>query len=199
MKTETLNHCHTIEERGWQFHSEDSGTTEEEYLYLLYALVFSLKPVSILETGSYTGHGSVFMARALRRNGNGFLASIETDAGFVPVARKNVEVNEVSEYADIIEADSIEYLKHTTRRFDFAFFDSLLSLRCSELQICLNRGLLQSGHMFAIHDTSKSRILTQGNPDPLTSQYWEELEGMSDRIKWVQFPLSRGLTLGQVL
>ena len=198
MQIETLNHCHALAEKGWMFQSEDSETTEEEYLYLLYALIFALKPASVLETGSYTGHGSVYIARALRRNHQGFLTTLETDPAVVPVARENLKVNDVSEWAEVIEDHSCEYLSETGRRFDFAFFDSLLPLRCKELQICLNRGLLKPGDMFAIHDTSKTRWLSPEVSDPSTSRYWEELESMKG-IKWVQFPLSRGLTLGQVL
>ena len=198
MQIETLNHCHALAEKGWMFQSEDSETTEEEYLHLLYALVFALKPVSVLETGSDTGHGSVYIARALRRNKQGFLRSLENDPAVAPVARQNLKVNEVNEWAKVIQVDSLVYLKNTEWRFDFAFFDSLLELRCKELQICLERGLLQPGDMFAIHDTSKTRWLSPEVTDPNTARYWEELESMKG-IKWLQFPLSRGLTLGQVL
>src|ERR1700690_2693072 len=77
MQIETQNHCHTIEERGWLFHSEDTQTTEDEYLHLLHAAVYCLKPLCVLETGSFKGYGTAAMAKALARNGTGHIISVE--------------------------------------------------------------------------------------------------------------------------
>jgi predicted O-methyltransferase YrrM len=195
---ETLNHCHVIEERGWLFHSEDTQTTEDEYLQLLYALVICLKPLAVLETGTFKGYGTSAMAKGLRYNGTGFLTSIEA----VPLAagwgREMLKVNGVSDWARIVESDSLEFLGQTSQRFDFALFDSQIPLRVKELTVCLDRGLLRTGAMCALHDTSRLRTITPGCPDPNTPQFWKELEA-EKRIKFLEFPLSRGLVLAQVI
>lgn len=196
-KMETLNHCHVMEEKGWLFHSEDTCSTEDEYLHLLFALVFCLKPDRVLETGSYRGIGTVTIARALARNGIGHLYSLDNYPECVTAARSTLKKAEMEPFATVIEADSMDYLKETDEHFDFAFFDSMLPLRCKELKICLDRGLLQSGSMCALHDTSRVRTVTPGHHDPQTDAYWEELESI-DEIKFLEFPLSRGLTLAQV-
>jgi predicted O-methyltransferase YrrM len=196
-KTETLNHCHVPEERAWLFHSENSASTEEEYLYLLYALVYCLKPLSVLETGTYQGMGTVMMARALQRNSTGHLLSVEIDPKLAFFGRENLRMSELTDWATVVVSDSMDFLETTTRTFDFAFFDSALPLRVKELQLCLDRKLLRPGSFAALHDTSRLRTLTPGNPDPQSEQYWKELEAVPN-IKYLEFPLSRGLTLLQV-
>lgn len=50
---------------------------EEGSAFLLYALVRTLKPNTILETGVANGHSSFFILRALRANGGGLLHSVD--------------------------------------------------------------------------------------------------------------------------
>lgn len=209
LKPETLNHCHVLEEKGYLFHSEDTQATEDEYLHLLHALVYSLKPSHILETGSYKGIGTAFMAKALKRNHdldpevlesfsyNGKITSVEMEPAAAQYAFKMLEANRVDQFARIILSDSIEYLKVTEDRYDFAFFDSQLPLRVKELEICMGRGLLAPGSMWAMHDTSRLRTLSPGAPDPQTSVLWQELESLKG-VTFLEFPLSRGLVVGQV-
>lgn len=198
LQMETANHCHVREERAWLFHSMDSGSTEDEYLQLLYALVYCLKPYSILETGAYKGMGTAYMARALKKNGSGKIFSIEIAPGIAEVAQEQLLCNGLGDWGAIVCGDSRDFLRRTALKFDFAFFDSLLPMRCEEINICLERGLLLPGSIFAIHDTSRRRTLSPGVLDPETANHWEQFERISG-IKWLEFPLSRGLTLGQVL
>lgn len=197
MQAETLNHCHVMEERGWLFRSEDSCSTEEEYAQLLYSLVYCLKPYRVLETGSFKGICTTFMAKALRRNTGGHITSLESNPKCVAWATELLRVNAVSEFATVIETDSMEFLKTTHEEYGFAFFDTLLPLRCKELKICLERGLLKKGAVAALHDTSRLRTVTPGTPDPQTGDYWKDLEAI-EGISFIEFPLSRGLTLVQV-
>lgn len=197
MKIETENHCHVFEERAWLFHSHDAGSTEEEYLYLLYALIYCLKPLKVLETGSYQGLGTAYIARALQRNGFGHVFSLEIHPNLARNGWKQLEHEELEQWADIVVTDSMKYLEETNERFDFAFFDSLLPLRTKELEICLERKLIPSGTIFAMHDTSRLRTCTDGTPDPQTTEHWEAFQKIKG-IRWIEFPLSRGLTLGQV-
>lgn len=210
MKVETLNHCHDFAEKGYLFHSEDTQSTEDEYLHLLHAVVYCLKPLNILETGSFKGYGTCTMAKALERTAQrdipselrhiGHIWAIEKEPKAAEWTRAMLRQNGLAGWATVFENDSIEFLSTATLNFafDFAFFDSLLSLRCKELALCLDRGLLKPGAFFAIHDTSRLRILTPGEKDPLTSDFWRDFES-EKRVKFVEFPLSRGLVLGQVL
>jgi predicted O-methyltransferase YrrM len=196
-KVETLHHCHVKEERAWMFTSEDTQTTEHEYLNLLHALVYCLKPLSVLETGTFKGYGTTAMAKALKRNGVGRIVGVEIEMKAAMWAGEMLRVNGVADWADIVVSDSIHYLSTTGRIFDFALFDSQIPLRCKELKICLERGLLRSGSMACLHDTSRLRTTTPGEPDQQAKAHWDEFLSIPG-IRFVEFPLSRGLTLLQV-
>lgn len=206
LKIETLNHCHVLEEKGYLFRSLDTQATEDEYLHLLHALVYSLKPETVLETGSFMGHATTFMALALQRNSEwqmhiphkGHLFSVEVDHKAASYAQELIKTNKVQAYATIVQADSMQFLNETMCVFDFAFFDSQLHLRAKELQLCLKRGILPHGAFFAMHDTSRLRTMTPGTPDPESAEMWKQLDAM-EGIKFLEFPLSRGLVLGQVI
>lgn len=195
---ETQNHCHVLEERGWLFHSEDTQTTEDEYLHLLHAVVYCLKPISVLETGTFKGYGTAAMAKALARNGTGHLISVEREELCVKWGTELLKVNHVEDWATVVQSDSLDYLRTTDRTFDFALFDSQLPLRCKELNICIKRGLLRPGTFCALHDTSRLRTISPGTPDPQTPEFWKELEAIK-HIKYLEFPFSRGLVLAQVI
>lgn len=194
---ETNNHPHVPEERAELFKSYDSATTEDEYLHLIYSLVYCLKPLQVLETGSWQGIGSVFICRALGRNGLGHLWSIEKAPMVAQVAREQLRINGLSQWGTVITGDSVDWIKECPKIFDFIFFDSLLPLRCVELNLCLDKGLLRSGRFFAMHDTSRLRITKDERRDVQSEEFWDEL-GKIDRVKILEFPFSRGLVLGQV-
>lgn len=198
IEIEALHHPHVPEEKGELFHSYDSQSTEEEYLYLLYAITYCLKPRQVLETGSYQGYGSSYIGAALRRNGSGHLTSLEHNDVYFKWAEEQVESNGLEDWVSLVKCESLEFLGGSGRKFDLAFFDSTLPLRTKEFSICLERGLLDCGSMAAFHDTSRLRTDTPGHPDPQTPLFWEEFLAIAD-IRFIEFPFSRGMILAQVL
>jgi predicted O-methyltransferase YrrM len=65
------------EPRLWSMY--DPQTAEKEVLDLLYALVRALKPRLVVETGTFSGISSTYIARAMRENGLGQLITCEID------------------------------------------------------------------------------------------------------------------------
>lgn len=199
---ESQVHPHVPSERAILFHSDDPQSTEQEYLQLLYSLVYALKPISVLETGTFVGKGSVFLARALRRNGTGRLTTVDNDSNALKYACANLRNEGLADYVDVVESDSTTFLETTDRKFDFALFDSLLEIRAKEIDICLERKLLRPGSMFAIHDTSHHRVSNWNfERDKSGKWLWEYLERMvleNVDISYVEFPYSRGLVLAQI-
>lgn len=53
--------------------------TEGEVIDLIYALVRCEKPDTVVETGTYHGHGTQAIANALVKNGKGHLWTVEND------------------------------------------------------------------------------------------------------------------------
>jgi len=195
LQAESHVHEHVPAERADLFHSYDGGSTEFEYLSLLRSLILVLKPDLVLETGVFRGVGTLTIAQALKYNGHrGRLISLDRDLQWIDPTRKLIESDELP--ATVLHIDSIDYLETTSHVFDFAFFDSDLFLRARECEIAIARGILKPGAFFALHDTSRARAWSQSGPDPATKQFWDLFETLP--VRWLEFPYSRGMVVGQV-
>lgn len=197
-------HPHVPSERADLFTVADCTATENEYLELLYALIRVQKPKLALETGSYTGCGTVAIGTALKENGLGELVSLETNACLVDqvaVKCKGLPVG-------VAHCDSISYLNGHDRQFDFAFLDSHLPTRADELRLLIERKLLAPGALVVIHDTSSVREMPAGRRDPESVEFYRKFHRLHDRQNpedrasrlidyeiWqrLDFPLSRGM------
>ena len=88
------------------------------------------------------------------------------------------------------------------RALSVRLFDSgELDVRLEELHLCLTLGWLGPGAWFAIHDTSRVRSCDDtGTPAPITQPFWEQFTLLQDQqqLDVVEFPLSRGMVVGQV-
>src|SRR5271170_7877802 len=59
----------------------DGNATEVETLEFIYALVRLLKPSVCIETGTWLGYGTLYIAQALQDNGLGKVSTAEVDTG----------------------------------------------------------------------------------------------------------------------
>jgi predicted O-methyltransferase YrrM len=62
-----------------RWHMYDSMTAEAEVLEFLYTLVTTIKPALVVETGSFLGVSTLWIAKALKANGFGRIISCEFD------------------------------------------------------------------------------------------------------------------------
>lgn len=197
---ETDFHEHVASERGDLFECHDGGSTELEYLDLIWAFVRVYKPKLILETGALRGFGTVSLARACQANKMGRVVSVEMMHNYVEETQVRLQQAGLTQYATLIEANTMDFLAETDFQFGFAFFDSDLKLRCKEYELCFDRGLVQPGALVAFHDTSATRV-QHGRPDPESKIFWDDFEKLKaiGKIKQhVVFPYSRGLVVAKV-
>ena len=193
-------HEHVASERADLFECHDGGSTELEYLDLIWSFARVYKPKLILETGALRGFGTVALARACQANKFGRVVSVEMMNNYVEETRVRVQQAGLTQYVSMVEANTMDWLTQTDLEFGFAFFDSDLKLRCKEFEICLDRGLLKPGSLAAFHDTSRTRV-QGGRPDPETQIFWTDFQRLLDsgRVKqYVEFPFSRGLVVAKV-
>src|ERR1017187_5349617 len=78
----------------------DSMTAEVEVLEFLRTLVTTTKPNLVVETGTFMGVSTLWIAEALRLNGFGRIVSCEYDPKVFEAARRKIEA---SEFGDLIE------------------------------------------------------------------------------------------------
>jgi predicted O-methyltransferase YrrM len=99
------------------------SANQGKFLQLLARLCNAKK---ILEIGTLGGYSTIWMARALPKNGK--LISLELDAHHADVARKNISVAGLSEVVDIRIGKAIETLpqlvKENAGPFDMIFIDA---------------------------------------------------------------------------
>jgi predicted O-methyltransferase YrrM len=93
---------------------------------LLYLLALTMGAKNILEIGTLGGYSTIWLARALPRNGK--LVTLEADAKHATVARSNLARAEVTDKVELIlgrAIDTLPKLAHEGRGpFDLIFIDA---------------------------------------------------------------------------
>ncbi len=72
----------------------DSMTAEVEVLEFLRTLVTTIKPKLVVETGTFMGVSTLWIAEALRLNGFGKIVSCEYDPKVFETAKQKIEASE---------------------------------------------------------------------------------------------------------
>ncbi len=112
----------------WSYHCVDGIAVETEVLGFLDALVRLVKPLTVVETGTYRGASGETIARALARNGHGRLVTIELDADRAIRAARRLACLP----AKVVNSGSLDYRPDGT--IDMLFLDSHRPLRIKEFQ-----------------------------------------------------------------
>jgi predicted O-methyltransferase YrrM len=165
----------------------DHMATEYEVLLFLSALVRMLKPKVCIETGTYQGHGTYFIATALRANGWGVLHTAEPDSGQRELANARVHRMGVESWVLLYANTGLGMIEMVQTPIDFAFLDSNIDTRIGEMVALLPR-LTRSG-VVAVHDTSTHHAQYNGPRVPFL--HLAEREG----LQAINFDTPRGLML----
>lgn len=201
-----------VRDEGKGYEMFDDGGVEVESGEFLYGLVRLLKPLHILETGTYTGISSMYMAQALKDNKAPF-ESANTMERFAQIftcdieqfhldrARRLWEATGVSQY---ILSKNIPSLKVEPAQadYDLLFLDSEPQLRFAELVKFYP--YLKEGGYILIHDLfghlGQVDII---NPDHAEFKFWpwgelpEEIVTWlkTDKLRVMPLPAPRGMVL----
>ncbi|WP_020177046.1 glycosyltransferase [Methyloferula stellata] len=165
----------------------DGFTAETEVLDFLYALIRMVKPENAIETGTWLGRSAAAIASGMRDNGFGRLFTIEHNEQTVSIARQLIDNAQLNTFVEIHIANSLEFDAGETR-FQFALFDSEISIRAEEFRKFYDR--LEPGATVVFHDTAEQHPGSADNVIDLKTMGL--LEGMF-------FETPRGLFVGQVL
>ncbi len=146
----------------------DDGSTEMETLLLLYALVRRFKPVTVIETGTYKGFGTVWLAQGLKDNGVGMLWTYDKDecAG----AREMVQELGLQDYVTFEHGKTQDAVLPSSCNIDLIFHDADKNpdpLKQEMMKFTLHH--LRVEGLAIIHDANKSGLLgTLGEILPVT-------------------------------
>ena len=162
----------------------DSQTSELEVLDFLKAVVMTVKPRLIVETGTFIGHGAVKMAEGLKANGFGRIITIEYDQAIFSKAKERIDSSGLGAWIEYRNESSLEIQINGT--IDILFSDSHLTIREQEIRRFLPQ--ISAGGLVLIHDASSHfRVVRE-------AALRLEREGL---ISAVLLPTARGLVVAQ--
>lgn len=162
----------------------DSMTAEVEVLEFLRTLVTTLKPERVVETGSFLGVSTLWIAEGLKRNGFGKIVSCEFDPVVFRKARENIAASGLSEWIELRNESSLEM--RVEGSIDLFFSDSDLPIREAEVRRFLPQ--ISPQGIILMHDASSHLKLVR------EAAFKMEAEGL---LSVILLPTPRGLVLAQ--
>jgi predicted O-methyltransferase YrrM len=162
----------------------DSMTAEVEVLEFIATLVTTMKPRLVVETGSFLGVSTEWIARGLERNGFGKVISCEFDTVVYAKAKERLGVSPLSRWMELRNESSLAMQVEGT--IDLLFSDSDVAIREAEVKRFLPQ--MTSNGVILMHDASSHMEVVRAAALKM------EAEGL---ISVVLLPTPRGLVVAQ--
>jgi len=162
----------------------DSMTAEVEVLEFIATLVTTIKPRLVVETGSFLGVSTEWIARGLERNGFGRVISCEFDSVVFAKAKERIEASPLRQWIELRNESSLEMQVDGT--IDLLFSDSDMAVRAAEVKRFLPQ--MNPNGVILMHDASSHLEVVRAAALKL------EEEGL---ISVVLLPTPRGLVVAQ--
>jgi len=162
----------------------DSMTAEVEVLEFLATLVTTIKPRLVVETGSFLGVSTEWIARGLERNGEGRVISCEYDPVVFAKAKQKMESSPLKRWIELRNESSLEM--KVEGAIDLLFSDSDMPIREQEVKRFLPQ--MNPNGIILMHDASSHLKVVR------EAALKMEREGL---ISVVLLPTPRGLVVAQ--
>jgi predicted O-methyltransferase YrrM len=167
-----------------RWHMYDSMTAEAEVLEFLRTLITTVKPALVVETGSFLGASTLWIAEGLRANGFGKIISCEFDPVVFTKAKEKIAASNLSEWIELRNESSLEM--HIDGTIDLFFSDSDMPIREAEVKRFLPQ--IRPTGLILMHDAS-SHLKTVRD-----AAFKMESEGL---VSCIFLPTPRGLVVAQ--
>jgi predicted O-methyltransferase YrrM len=167
-----------------RWHMYDSMTAEAEVLEFLYTLITTIKPSLVVETGSFLGVSTLWIAKALKANGFGRIVSCEFDPVVFAKAQEKIAASDLAEWIELRNESSLEM--HIDGTIDLFFSDSDMPIRESEVKRFLPQ--IRPTGLILMHDASSHLKVVRDAALKMES------EGL---LSCILLPTPRGLVLAQ--
>jgi predicted O-methyltransferase YrrM len=162
----------------------DSMTAEVEVLEFLRTTVTTIKPELVVETGTFSGISTLWIAEGLKQNGRGKVITCEFDPVVYANARQRIDSSGLAEWIECRNESSLEMKVEGT--IDLFFSDSDMPVREQEVRRFLPQ--INPNGLILMHDASSH--LKEVRQAALKL----EAEGL---ISVVLLPTPRGLVVAQ--
>ncbi len=162
----------------------DSMTAEVEVLEFLRTVVTTLKPELVVETGTFSGISTLWIAEGLQANGRGRVVTCEFDPKVYENAKARFEASPLAHFIELRNQSSLDMQVDGT--IDLLFSDSDMPIREQEVRRFLPQ--INPYGLILMHDASSH--LKQVREAALKLEH----EGL---ISVVLLPTPRGLVVAQ--
>ncbi len=162
----------------------DSMSAELEVLEFLATLVTTIKPRLIVETGSFLGVSTEWMARGLQRNGLGKIISCEFDPVVYARAKARLANSPLMPFIELRNQSSLDMT--IAGSIDLFFSDSDMPIREQEVKRFLPQ--ISPNGIILLHDASSHHKIVREAAKSM------EAEGL---LSVVLLPTPRGLAIAQ--
>lgn len=167
-----------------RWHMYDSMTAEAEVLEFLRTLITTIKPALVVETGSFLGVSTLWIAEGLKTNGFGKIISCEFDPVVFAKAKEKIAASGLSDWIELRNESSLEM--HIDGTIDLFFSDSDMPIREAEVKRFLPQ--IRPTGLILMHDASSHLQIVRDAAFKLES------EGL---LSCIFLPTPRGLVVAQ--
>lgn len=168
--------------KAWSMY--DSMTAEAEVLEFLRTLTTTIKPRLVVETGSFLGVSTLWIAEGLRQNGFGRIVSCEFDPEVFAKAREKISASGLEAWIDLRNESSLDM--RVDGEIDLFFSDSDMPIREEEVKRYLPQ--INPQGILLMHDASSHLKVVR------EAALRMEQEGL---LSVVLLPTPRGLVVAQ--
>ncbi len=167
-----------------RWHMYDSMTAEAEVLEFLRTMVTTTKPELVVESGTFSGISTLWIAEGLKANGRGRVITCEFDEAIFLNAKARFESSGLSDWIELRNESSLEMQIEGT--IDLFFSDSDMPIREQEIRRFLPQ--INPYGIILMHDASSHLKTVREAALDL------EKDGL---ISTVLLPTPRGLVVAQ--
>ena len=167
-----------------RWHMYDSMTAEAEVLEFLRTLITTVKPALVVETGSFLGVSTLWIAEGLKANGFGKIISCEFDPVVFAKAKEKIAASGLSGWIELRNESSLEM--HIEGTIDLFFSDSDMPIREAEVKRFLPQ--IRPTGLILMHDASSHLQVVRD------AAFKMESEGL---LSCIFLPTPRGLVVAQ--
>src|SRR5271155_2048171 len=162
----------------------DSMTAEAEVLEFLRTVVTTIKPELVVETGTFSGISTLWIAEGLKANGRGRVITCEYDFEVYENAKARIQASGLADWIELRNQSSLEM--KVEGAIDLFFSDSDMPIREQEIKRFLPQ--INPNGIILMHDASSHHKVVR---DAARSM---ESEGL---LSVVFLPTPRGLVIAQ--
>jgi predicted O-methyltransferase YrrM len=125
-----------------------AGNVHAHTALILFSLALNVRPKNIIETGTFYGYSTMFLAKACEIWGDGTVYTIDTNQDLIEESIKN------HKHIECVHGSSLDVLPELLTKLEevhFAFIDSWKRIAFSEFRLI--EPYMAEGGIFVFHDT----------------------------------------------